>query len=318
MKNLFIDANIWLNLYHFSGDDLEQFRKLKGLNGTEVRLFITSQVRDEVRRNRDSRIKDSLAKFEKFDFTFPAFCKSYTEYNDFFRDYNSLKQRHKEWCVRIHSDINNQELPADRAIQDFFNSCQCIICTPEVIRKAEVRYRIGNPPGKDNKLGDAINWECLLSSVPNGEDLFFISTDKDYKSALDDQSFNLFLKEEWQKEKHSEVFFFTSLVSFLNAHIKEIELKTEQRKDDLINWLKNSRCFQDTHDIIRQLSEFEELNSQQIDDICYAAINNCQVSWILGDDDVLAFYENLLLSAKEDSANINEVLKMLLEAKNER
>ena len=28
MKNLFIDTNIWLSLYHFTNDDLTQFQKL--------------------------------------------------------------------------------------------------------------------------------------------------------------------------------------------------------------------------------------------------------------------------------------------------
>ena len=69
MKNLFIDANIWLSLYHFSSDDLEQFSKLKELVGTDIRLFIPSQIRNEVQRNRDAKIKDALTKFEKFDFT---------------------------------------------------------------------------------------------------------------------------------------------------------------------------------------------------------------------------------------------------------
>ena len=36
MKNLFIDANIWLSLYHFTSDDLEQFGKLKSLIGTDL------------------------------------------------------------------------------------------------------------------------------------------------------------------------------------------------------------------------------------------------------------------------------------------
>ena len=29
MKNLFIDTNIWLSLYHFTDNDLSQFAKLK-------------------------------------------------------------------------------------------------------------------------------------------------------------------------------------------------------------------------------------------------------------------------------------------------
>lgn len=49
MKNLFIDSNIWLSLYHFTNDDLVQFGKLKELNGTDIKLFVPQQVYDEVK-----------------------------------------------------------------------------------------------------------------------------------------------------------------------------------------------------------------------------------------------------------------------------
>lgn len=315
MKNLFIDSNIWLSLYHFTSDDLEQFSKLKVLKKTDIRLFIPSQTRNEVQRNRDAKIKDSLSKFEKFDFSFPAFCKSYTEYPDFSRDMNDLKRRHKAWCDKIHTDIGNQELPADKVIKEYFDSCPVVECTAENIQAAEFRYRTGNPPGKDNKLGDAINWECLLTSVPDGEDLFFISADKDYRSVVDDSSFNLFLKEEWNRKKKSDVHFFTSLVSFLRAHVKEIELQTEQQKDELIRGLIESYNFQTTHAMIRSLNEYHDWSTQQIDDLCSAAVNNSQVSWILGDDDVLSFYENLLTSTKENTENTSEVRAKIAELK---
>ena len=40
IKNLFIDANIWLSLFHYTNDDLEQFGKLRALIGTDIRLFV--------------------------------------------------------------------------------------------------------------------------------------------------------------------------------------------------------------------------------------------------------------------------------------
>lgn len=64
MKNLFIDSNIWLSLYHFSSDDLKQFSKLKELIGTDIRLYITQQVSDEVRRNREAKLNDAFKSFE--------------------------------------------------------------------------------------------------------------------------------------------------------------------------------------------------------------------------------------------------------------
>ena len=311
MKNLFIDANIWLSLYHFSSDDLEQFSKLKELVGTDIRLFIPSQIRNEVQRNRDAKIKDALTKFEKFDFTFPAFCKSYDEYRDFSQKYSELKRMHKDWCKKVHEDISTQNLPADKVISEFFELCEVIECTPEMVRDAELRYKAGDPPGKDNKFGDAINWECLLTVVPDSEDLYFVSADKDYASVVDDQRFNLFLTEEWARKKTSKIIFFKSLVTFLSAHVKDIKLQAEQEKDDLISSLKHSHNFANTHAIIAKMSRYTDWSAAQIEEICVAAIDNTQVGWILGDDDVREFYEKLIGNTKVNSDNITEVKSLL-------
>ena len=64
-KNLFIDANIWLSLFHFSNDDLEQFSKLRDLIGAGIVLYIPEQISHEVYRNRENKLKDALEKFEK-------------------------------------------------------------------------------------------------------------------------------------------------------------------------------------------------------------------------------------------------------------
>ena len=39
MKNLFIDSNIWLSLYHFTSDDLTQFEKLKDFLDKDIKLY---------------------------------------------------------------------------------------------------------------------------------------------------------------------------------------------------------------------------------------------------------------------------------------
>ena len=67
---------------------------------------------------------------------------------------------------------------------------------------------MGNPPGKDNKYGDAVNWECLLDNVPNGEDLYFISADKDYRSLIHHENMNPFLIKEWKIKKFKYLFLF--------------------------------------------------------------------------------------------------------------
>ncbi len=90
MKNLFIDSNIWLLLYHFTNDDLVQFGKLKELNGTDIKLFVPQQVYDEVKRNRGAKLNEAFKQFEIRPIQFPVFCKDYEEYEQFSNDYKSI------------------------------------------------------------------------------------------------------------------------------------------------------------------------------------------------------------------------------------
>ncbi len=316
MKNLFIDSNIWLSLYHFSSDDLEQFSKLKGLINKDINLLIPIQTHDEVIRNRDAKIKDALAKFDRFNFEFPAFSKNYEEYRDFSYRFSTLKTAHREWMKKIKDDIKNRELPADVVIKDFFDNLNLLECDDEIVDKAEKRYKKGNPPGKDNKYGDAVNWECLLKFAPD-EDIYIISADKDYASVVDDSQFNLFLQEEWKSKKGSNVVFFKSLVAFLKEHFTSIELKNEQEKDELISALSESRNFATTHAIIAQLDKYSDWTINQQEDLCKAAKNNSQVKWILGDDDVYRFYFELLKTYKGDNDLGEEVSILLRELAND-
>lgn len=311
MINLFIDSNIWLSLYHFTSDDLTQFGKLKSYIGNTVKLFIPQQVYDEVLRNREPKIQNAFTSFNFGKIQFPAFCKAYPEYEQFRKDYSDLEQRYNRWKEKIDEDVKNRSLPADKLIESLFDIVG-IIPSDKYIEKAYMRYRIGNPPGKDNKYGDAINWELLLDQIPNGEDIYFVSSDKDYRSSMFDNCFNPFLNNEWIKKKGACVHFYKNLVSFLSEHLTEIQLKTEQEKEQLIDTLRNSHNFVTTHGVITMMKKYTEWSDSQIEGLCEAAINNTQVKWIIGDDDVFEFYSNLL-SGKKSLPEISDVAQKVLD-----
>ncbi len=292
MKNLFIDTNIWLSLYHFTSDDLGQFNKLKDYIGSDIKLFIPQQVKDEIRRNRETKLKDALNSFEINSIQYPVFCKEYEEYKSFNNDFKNLIRRHKDWKKKINEDIIKEKLPADIIIKEFLELNGTISCE-KYIDAAYNRYRIGNPPGKNNKYGDAINWECLLAEVPEGEDLYFISADGDYMSQMSDE-FNPFLRKEWKERKASDIIFYKNLVAFLNNHVKDIHLKVEHEKQELIKKLSESGSFITTHGIIAMLNKHTDWTNAQIEELCAIAENNNQVRWILSDEDILDFYSNLL------------------------
>ena len=294
MKNLFIDSNIWLSLYHFTNDDLVQFQKLKSLLTNDICLLIPTQIKKEVIRNRDQKIKDMLSSFEKFELKFPTFAKSYEKYEDIYKKFSELKSIHSEWIKDIKKDIENESLPADDVIRDFFNITEELECDKEIMMLAEQRYKSGNPPGKDNKFGDAINWECLLKNIPHGQDIFIISADVDYTSVLDKNNFNFFLKKEWEMKKNAKVIFYKSLSAFLKDYFEDIKLKTEQEKDELIYALYASGNFATTHAIIQALSKYSDWTMAQKRDLIDALSTNSQVLWIIGDDDVHNFYSKLI------------------------
>lgn len=311
--NLFLDSNIWLDLFHFSSNDLEEFSKLKNKINKEIKLFIPNQVIYEIRRNRDSKISDAYKKFQNINIEIPNLCKGYDEYITFKTIYSNLKQLHKDLVNRVSNDIVSKKLPADKLINELVNQATKIIETQEIITNAELRCKRGNPPGKNNSLGDAINWETLLKKVPNSQDLYFISGDKDYKNQFSDV-FNTFLNYEWENTKKSKIYFYTSLEKFFNLHQVDIELKTEKEKTEMINLLACSDNFRATHEIIYKLNSYEYFSDEQLNQLISIASSNGQVRAILKDNDLYSFYHKII-KGRLDKIELNEdtfeVLKKL-------
>lgn len=81
----------------------------------------------------------------------------------------------------------------------------------------------------------------------------------------------------------------------------------ENAKIDSIIDLENSGSFARTHEIIKTLSAFANWSDKQIEQLCLIAKKNSQVHYILKDDDVKRFYQNLLRDAKTEKAAIKEL-----------
>lgn len=310
MKYVFLDSNIWLSVYHFTKDDLEQFKKLEEQLDKEISLIVTKQVVDEVRRNRENKLEDSLRSFVFPEIKFPAFCKNYDEYDSFHKQYQNLKKEFDNWFKVIKDDISNNNSPADNVIEDLFDSVSIALYDTEIIDKAKVRFDLGNPPGKKKSYGDSINWEILLRLVPKGEDLYFLSNDSDYCSKLDNTKFHPYLLGEWCTKKNSDIFFYKSLYEFLKDHFHEIELKSERIKEELIVGLRNSPNFSTTHSLISQLNEYTDWTDEQISRLCAAGIKNSQVSRILSDTDILHFYHSLLRNYDVESSMDDSIIEI--------
>jgi len=313
--NLFIDTNVFLSFYHLTSDDLEELRKLTVLIEKRIiTLFLPDQVVDEFRRNREVKIADAIKRLkeQKLNLQFPQLCKDYDEYPKLRELQKEYEKHHAALLKGVAEDVENNSLKADEIIDGLCQKSSSIETTEELVSKARLRMEIGNPPGKNGSLGDAINWEALLGTVPENEGLYLVADDRDYYSSLDENKPKEFLVKEWKNKKSSDVIFYRRLSTFFKEHYPDIKLASELEKELLIKSLSSSSNFATTHTVIAKLSKYGDFTTAQANEIAEAALANNQVLWIISDSDVFVFLSTLIESHKD---KITEKTYVLLSEK---
>lgn len=289
--NVFIDTNILLSFFHFTSDDLDSLDKVftshkKG----DATLHLTDQVRDEFQRNREIKITDALAKFKEVASSLqaPTFIRTLEGFEALENASTELRKQHKEILKKAEEAIIKKELSADHVITNFLKKANIHETTLETYSEARQRVDIGNPPGKNGSLGDAINWLLLMKHVPDKQDLYIISDDKDFYSHINKESINPFLKDEWERKKNSKVKCYKSLTPFLSDHFAGVTLAFDPKKKDLIDALSSSPNFITTHSLVSKLDEFKYFSLLEAKALLEAAETNNQFGWIVSDEDVKA------------------------------
>lgn len=313
--NLFIDTNVFLSFYHYTKEDLEELKKLAVLiDQRRLVLYLTDQVVDEFLRNRESKIADALKKLreQRLKLEFPQLCKDYDAYHELREHQKNYEEKHAELLEKIEKDVENRALKADGVIQTLFEKATVIEACNGPVEKARKRIEIGNPPGKSGSLGDAISWEALLAQTPHGEDIYFITDDNDYFSALDQGKFKEFLLREWLGSKGSNLHCYRRLSAFFKDHYPEIQLASELEKELLIGQLSASSSFQETHRVIAKLSQYRDFNTTQVNQIIEAAVFNPQVRWIVEDPDVKRFLQDVIEGHEDE---LSDDLKTVIEGR---
>ena len=82
MKHVFIDTNIYLNLYDYSKDDIKKLQALVDLQrSSKLNLYINAQLRNEFYRNRETKIKQTLdnPQCNVSHFTIPQLASQYSQ-----------------------------------------------------------------------------------------------------------------------------------------------------------------------------------------------------------------------------------------------
>lgn len=295
--HLFIDTNIYLAFYHFSSDDLEELKKLLVLLGNKsLTLYTTQQVVDEYERNRENKIADALGRFRevKLSHQYPQLCQGYEEYQALRDLQKQFEKMHSSLVDKVQADIGARTLKADELLRALLGKATVLPRTSKILLAAKERSSLGNPPGKDDSLGDAINWELLLEHVPAATDLYFVSDDRDWVSALNEYELKHFLAQEWRSNKDSSIHYYRRLAGFFKEKFPQIKLASELEKEFAIRRLAKSSTFTATHAAVAKLAELAEFTSVQANEIVAAVLSNNQVGWIATDDDVHEFLEKIV------------------------
>jgi predicted nucleic acid-binding protein len=296
--HVFIDTNILLNFYHFSKDDLSALSNVFTTHEHgAAQIHLTSQVRDEFLRNRESKIADALKRFKGSIPApqIPSFMRSYDEYEKIKKLATKLKKKCSELQTRANEDISSRSLQADKLIADILGEAAINKVTNDVFAEAEQRMGLGNPPGKNGSLGDAVNWILLLNKVPEGKDLHLISEDGDFFSVLDDSVIHPFLAEEWAGRKNSKVFAYRTISKFLKERFDGVAFSYDSKKEELIDALSETGSFAGTHALIAKLEDYSYFSLSEIERILSAAEENGQFGMILEDYDVSDFLNRVVV-----------------------
>jgi hypothetical protein len=173
---LFIDANQYLKLYEMvaGGQILDWVEEQK------AHIFVSSQIVDEVYRNKLRRTKIFLKSF-KLKVAVPDHLLgiSRESINKIRSDINKSKTGLANLAADALRKISESQDDVSRRLSGLFeNAAQP---NPDQLQRARDRKERGNPPGKfDDPLGDQINWEQLLTYCKGMKRLWIITGDGDY------------------------------------------------------------------------------------------------------------------------------------------
>lgn len=297
MLHLFIDTNVYLRFFGFSTDELEELRKTKtAIASRDLKLWVTEQTRDEIRRNREGEVARSIKALAdlKASSGAPLIARQLPEFDDFQKARREFEGQVDLLVDQLTEQVTEHKLAADHVLDELLEGAGLVAVSDEILNAARRRVDLGHPPGKKGSLGDAVHWECLLAQVPDGQDLYLVTADSDFVSKLDQNRIAEFLADEWKKKKSARVRLYPRLSGFFQEEYPDIKLATELEQEARVRALVDSGGFAQTHRAISELSPYSDLTERQVRDLFRAALVNSQINWIAHDPDVNQFFRQMV------------------------
>lgn len=292
---VFLDTNILLSFFEVSAVDIDELgRAVELADQAEIVFVSTEIVRDEFFRRREGVIAKSLEDFGSSRIAhIPVMGKTLSSTPDYIEAMKKFEKAQVALERELRDRAIQGTLDADLLIRKFFQLARFIAITPEIKEKARFRAECGSPPGKKGSIGDALNWEALLSLNEN-RSLTLVSDDTDYRDRLCKSEFNKYLLQEWSVGHKGELKYFQTLSAFVKSELNLPKFGLLAEVDDKIDDLGSSRSFAQTHAAIAELSAISYFSPKQAAYLIEILDFNNQVRWIIGDADVRSFYERLI------------------------
>ena len=244
MKYIFLDSNQYRHLFSrsegFSDEVLQLLVKL--INTQNIKLLLPSQTKEEVERNRyrswpESSIKNSENKIKRLEDLLTKTEKELSNYKSFKKLRTEIEKeivKEKKDKEKIYKTFTSNRSKQNNKLRILFQKANLIKEEEIIIRKAEIRFKKGNPPYDGVDFGDALIWESLLEYLPSGSDLIFVAHDND---AWGKEGFDPWLGKEYKEKKKGKVFFSNKL-----SDIEELTSEEQEkiRKEELENLKQNA------------------------------------------------------------------------------
>lgn len=300
---IFIDTNIFLGFYETKPDRLSELEKLVDLaNSGAVSILLPEQTIREFWRNRERTIKISINEFEqrKSLGSSPVIVREHEKFSELESLCNEADKLKREISLSIKKEIDLQELYADNIIRKIFSISKKIDTDDEeIFAGARKRALCHIPPGKNDDIGDRLCWVSLLKKTPTDSALYVVSNDEDYKSEGFSDNIRPYLEYEWKTKNGGTVKLFNRISQLISEIIDSAKKAIEDEKYALANKLKESGSFAETHSVIERISKYKDFDAEQLRIICDTVLENDQVRWIIGDEDVRQFYQKILVEYKD-------------------
>ncbi|QJP98683.1 hypothetical protein C798_00085 [Herbaspirillum rubrisubalbicans Os34] len=233
--HVFVDTNVYLSLYHFSNDDVPSLAALKEkIEARQVVLHLPQQVVNEWYRNREVKLKAAAEDFSRtaFQVQIPRHMAGLAMAQQFTDAVAQAKRAREVLIAEATAAARTYSLAVDEAVLALFDNAESHAEDDDIFALARMRADKGNPPGKPGSVGDQYNWETLLAKVPDESDLYVISKDGDFASALRGHEAsgliqpNAYLRREWQTRKSADIYIIDSIRAF-NTHHERVILIAE-------------------------------------------------------------------------------------------